>query len=218
MTDRRVVMARVRAALASLERRVDLPTYADEATFTRAAMDREDLAGAFARELEDAGGRAFRDIGSLGQWLVNRDMRRGYCDPTFAAGIRAAFPAEIEIETTFSRSRIDRYDFALTRAAGAIAETGTLILTDETTPYRLAALAPWTHIAVLLESTIHARVVDALRALGSDPNVIWCTGPSKTADVEGILVEGVHGPGEEVALLVADNGRDRETLWKLARS
>jgi L-lactate utilization protein LutC len=34
------------------------------------------------------------------------------------------------------------------------------------------------------------------------PNIIWCTGPSKTADVEGILIEGVHGPGEQIALLV----------------
>jgi L-lactate dehydrogenase complex protein LldG len=38
--------------------------------------------------------------------------------------------------------------------------------------------------------------------LGSDPNIIWCTGPSKTADVEGILIEGVHGPGVQIALLV----------------
>jgi len=32
--------------------------------------------------------------------------------------------------------------------------------------------------------------------------VIWCTGPSKTADVEGILIEGVHGPGQQIALVV----------------
>ena len=43
----------------------------------------------------------------------------------------------------------------------------------------------------------------AIAALGDDPNVIFCTGPSKTADVEGILIEGVHGPGEQVALIVA---------------
>jgi len=39
-------------------------------------------------------------------------------------------------------------------------------------------------------------------SLGTDPNVIWVTGPSKTADVEGILIEGVHGPGEQIAWLV----------------
>ena len=39
--------------------------------------------------------------------------------------------------------------------------------------------------------------------LGNDPNTIWVTGPSKTADVEGILIEGVHGPGAQIALLLA---------------
>jgi L-lactate dehydrogenase complex protein LldG len=35
-----------------------------------------------------------------------------------------------------------------------------------------------------------------------DPNIIWVTGPSKTADVEGILIQGVHGPGVQACLLV----------------
>jgi len=47
-----------------------------------------------------------------------------------------------------------------------------------------------------------ANVAQAVAVLGDDPNVIWCTGPSKTADVEGILIEGVHGPGRQIALLM----------------
>ena len=45
-------------------------------------------------------------------------------------------------------------------------------------------------------------IPDAIAAFGDSPNIIWCTGPSKTADVEGILIEGVHGPGEQIALLI----------------
>jgi L-lactate dehydrogenase complex protein LldG len=54
---------------------------------------------------------------------------------------------------------------------------------------------------VLPPEAILPDVGSAIAALGSDLNVIFCTGPSKTADVEGILIEGVHGPGEQVALL-----------------
>jgi L-lactate dehydrogenase complex protein LldG len=111
------------------------------------------------------------------------------------------FGDALSLRTSLDRGHIDDTRFGITRAAGAIAETGTLILTDAGTSTRLSALAPWIHIAVLDPNTIHAHVNDAIAALGDDPNVVWCTGPSKTADVEGILIEGVHGPGEQVALI-----------------
>jgi hypothetical protein len=57
-------------------------------------------------------------------------------------------------------------------------------------------------VAVLERTRLHRTVPDALLAPDEDPNVIWVTGPSKTADVEGILIEGVHGPGEQAVLLV----------------
>ena len=105
------------------------------------------------------------------------------------------------METTFDRTRVDDYQFGITHAAGAVAETGSIILTDKTTSSRLAALAPWVHVAVLTRATIFADLQHAVTALADDPNIIFCTGPSKTADVEGILIEGVHGPGQQAALL-----------------
>ena len=106
------------------------------------------------------------------------------------------------METEYVRERYDDYQFGITRASGAIAESGTLILDDFQTSHRLAALSPWVHVAVLSRDTIHRTISDAIAAFDDSPNITWCTGPSKTADVEGILIEGVHGPGEQIALLV----------------
>jgi L-lactate dehydrogenase complex protein LldG len=97
---------------------------------------------------------------------------------------------------------VDDYAFGITRAAGGIAETGTIILNDTLTSRRLGALAPWVHIAVLPRNLIMRTMTDAVQAFGGDPNVIWVTGPSKTADIEGILIEGVHGPGVQIALVL----------------
>jgi L-lactate dehydrogenase complex protein LldG len=58
------------------------------------------------------------------------------------------------------------------------------------------------HVALVERAAIFADLPQAVAALGHDRNVIWCTGPSKTADVEGILIEGVHGPGVQIALIV----------------
>jgi L-lactate dehydrogenase complex protein LldG len=67
---------------------------------------------------------------------------------------------------------------------------------------RLAALSPWLHVAVLSEAEIIRSIPEAIARFDKAPNIIWITGPSKTADVEGILIQGVHGPGEQVALLL----------------
>jgi L-lactate dehydrogenase complex protein LldG len=125
----------------------------------------------------------------------------GYCDPVLWPGLAPHFGADFTVETEFDRTRIDDYAFGITRAAGGVAETGTIILTDASTSRRLGALTPWVHIAVLNRSEIFADLSQAVAALGDDPNVIWCTGSSSTADVEGILIRGVHGPGVQIALV-----------------
>ena len=160
----------------------------------------------FRERLEAAHGRLFTDAGALAAWLAAQGARHGYCDPAlvpmFAQALAPAGAPSLTLETELERARIDDYRFGVTRAAGAIAETGTIILDDAHTSRRLGALAPWIHVAVFAPARIHAHVADAIAALGDDPNIIWCTGPSKTADVEGILIEGVHGPGEQIALVV----------------
>ena len=128
--------------------------------------------------------------------------RHGYCDPALWPDLAPHFADGFTVETRFDRTRVDDYAFGITRAAGAIAESGTIILNDRTTSSRLGALAPWVHVAVVSRANIFADVTQAVAALGEDRNVVWCTGPSKTADVEGILIEGVHGPGEQLALIV----------------
>ena len=75
------------------------------------------------------------------------------------------------------------------------------MLDDDLTSDRLAALAPWIHVAVVDPATIVRTIPEAIARFGNSPNIIWVTGPSKTADVEGILIEGVHGPGEQIAMI-----------------
>jgi L-lactate dehydrogenase complex protein LldG len=201
-TDRERVLARVRAALAERAVREPMPDYPDDTALSQGRVESEDSVAHFLARLGRAGGRGFTEARTLGQWLVERGAVRGYCDPYLVEEIVPAFPPRIAVETKFFRDRIDDYTFGITRAVGAIAETGSIIVDDRTTSSRLAALAPWIHVAVVRRSAIHLAIADAVRALGSDPNVVWCTGPSRTADVEGIIIEGVHGPGEQVALVV----------------
>lgn len=100
-------------------------------------------------------------------------------------------------------------DAGITDVAAAIAETGSLVLATDGEHGRSHALVPPIHIAIVPGSVVAADLLDHMRALderdGGLPSLRQIvTGPSKTADIEGVLVTGVHGPGRVVVLLVDD--------------
>lgn len=200
--DRELILGRVRAALAPLPQRAPRPDFDREITIMREARGATDLVALFGERLRAANGVLLTDAAELGARLKAGGWRRGYCDPALWPQLAAHFGAEFHVETDYDRTRVDDFAFGITRAAGAIAETGTIVLGDAATSRRLAALTPWVHVAVLTRATICLDLQHAVAAFGAENNVIWVTGPSKTADVEGILIEGVHGPGVQIALLV----------------
>lgn len=200
--DRESILSRVRGALAPLHERAPLPQYDSELAVLRKLITGRDLVELFSERIRRVNGLALTSPAALVEFLKKNNWMHGYCDPVLWPKLSSFFGPEFKVETDFDRTRVDDYAFGITRAAGAIAESGSIILNDGVTSRRLAALTPWVHVAVVERATIHPDLPTAVAALGSDPNVVWVTGPSKTADVEGILIEGVHGPGQQIALVL----------------
>jgi len=203
MSDARTdMLGRVNKALAILPERAKLPDWDAELAIARKLVEERDALEVFAERIKLVNGLAMTDIAELATYLKKGGWLSGYCDPALVPLLAPKLGPEFNLSTEFDRTRVDDFAFGITRAAGGIAETGTIILNDTLTSRRLGALTPWVHIAVLPRKLIHRTLTDAVHALGDDPNVIWCTGPSKTADIEGILIEGVHGPGAQIALVI----------------
>jgi L-lactate dehydrogenase complex protein LldG len=200
--DREIILSRVRGALAPLAERAGYPAFADDVAVMRDVVDWRDPWGVFCERVKLVNGAGMERVEDVVALLKENRWLHGYCDPKLWPRLAPAFGPEFAVETEFDRTRIDDYQFGITRAVGAIAETGSIILSDASTSRRLGALAPWVHIAVLRREEVLKNVAQAVALLGDDPNTIWATGPSKTADVEGILIEGVHGPGRQIALLM----------------
>jgi L-lactate dehydrogenase complex protein LldG len=199
MEAREQIFSDIREALGSLPERTPYPEY-EVADFIRQnADDAGPLAKQFQVEFEKVHGTVCDSAEALKGVLARESVQRLCCDPE----LKPLFEGlGLPIDTSFDRKNPDRCDAGVTRGSGVIAESGTLILKDADTFDRLAALAPWVHIAVVSRRSIYPTIPDAIADLGDDPNVIWCTGPSKTADVEGILIEGVHGPGIQIVYWV----------------
>jgi L-lactate dehydrogenase complex protein LldG len=92
-------------------------------------------------------------------------------------------------------------EIGFSMAVGAIAETGSLILVAGPGKPRLASLAPPHNIIVLRRSVIVETAEDAFANLPRETTVV-VTGPSRTADIEGTLVRGIHGPKRLSVLLL----------------
>ena len=200
---RSTIFAKIESATAALKSKAPMPDYDVTLTHSLPKLEGSDFWEIFSRNFKAVNGKPMDSVAQLADFLKSTNQLHGYCDPALFDAIGAQLVAAgLTVETVYDRSRYDDYQFGITRASGAIAESGSVIIDDNRTSSRLAALSPWVHVAVLERREIHRAISDALAALGDSPNIIWCTGPSKTADVEGILIEGVHGPGEQIALLV----------------
>ncbi|MDP0499941.1 MAG: LUD domain-containing protein [Verrucomicrobiota bacterium JB022] len=201
--DRSRIFSAIREALGPLQAAGKATAYPEYSVDVLSALPRlkgEDQWTVFARNLKNVNGRAMSDVAELAAYLQSENAAEGYCDPTLIATIAPALSG-VTLHGSFERAELERYTFGITRASGIIVESGTVILKDRETSNRLGALAPWVHIAVIFGDTpVYHTISEAIAALGDDPNTIFVTGPSKTADVEGILIEGVHGPGQQICL------------------
>ena len=110
------------------------------------------------------------------------------------------------------RSQLASADLAITSADYLIAETATLIFRGKHNPSRLITLLPPALIVIVSIASLLPDLEtfhSLLNATGSerDESLIYFSGPSRTADIEKILVLGVHGPKTLTVLVVENSER-----------
>ena len=116
------------------------------------------------------------------------------CGITTLPGVRSGIRDREEL-----RELCASVDVGITSADYALADTGTLVMISSPQEARMISLLPPAHIAVVPRERILTGL-DELFSLLPTPaettsSMVLITGPSRTADIEQILVRGVHGPG-----------------------
>jgi L-lactate dehydrogenase complex protein LldG len=98
-------------------------------------------------------------------------------------------------------------DIGITSADYVLADTGTLVMLSSQREARLISLLPPAHLAVARPERILTGLDELLEILPhpaeETSSMVLITGPSRTADIEQILVRGVHGPGQ-ITVVIAD--------------
>jgi L-lactate utilization protein LutC len=178
--------------------RVDARLEAMDAEARVASMLRavEALAGKTRRAATGAEARAYVGAVLDGKTAVasNAPFLRE-CGIVDLAGVQSGFT-----DAAALRALCATADVGITSADYALADTGTLVMLASPAEARLISLLPPMHIAVVPKERLLSGL-DELFTMLPDPaaqtsSMVLITGPSRTADIEQILVRGVHGPGE----------------------
>ncbi len=117
------------------------------------------------------------------------------CRISSLAGVQSGITDAAELRAVCSTAAcgISGADFGL-------ADTGTLVMLSSREEARLISLLPPVYIAVVARERLLTGLDELLTILPhpaeQTSSMVLITGPSRTADIEQILVRGVHGPGE----------------------
>jgi L-lactate dehydrogenase complex protein LldG len=177
--------ARLHIPLSDSERRI--------ATFLRAI---EDLAGKTYRASSPADACAYtaRLIGEGGAVASNSPVLREWGIAALP-GVRSGLYGLEELKAACASAAV-----GITSADYALADTGTLVLLSSPVEARMVSLLPPIHLAVVPSHRILTGLDELFSVLPAPADLtssmLLITGPSRTADIEQILVRGVHGPGE----------------------
>jgi L-lactate dehydrogenase complex protein LldG len=97
-------------------------------------------------------------------------------------------------------------DVGITSADYALSDTGTLVMIASPAEARLVSLLPIMHLAIVPRERILTGLDELFtllpRPADQTSSMVLITGPSRTADIEQILVRGVHGPGQIGVIIV----------------
>jgi len=137
-----------------------------------------------------------------------------------AKGLEARLPEvnilveDIESENSFNRTALRnsmaQVQLSITGAEYLIAETGTIVMLAGAQASRQISLLPSIHIVLATPQQIFPNMAELFLEIQREHgtklpgSALTCiTGPSRTADIEKVLIKGVHGPMRLILLMVA---------------
>jgi L-lactate dehydrogenase complex protein LldG len=197
MSSRNAILASIRTNLPKLDRPLPaVPQFADDPP--------ADLVEAFGKSLARMGGRMVTPDPA-------GDMRariRGLLEHSrLVCSAAPEIRGELDLGTIVTPRALADVDHAVARASCGVAETGSVLLTERDLKVNaLAYLAQ--HLIVLLDP---ADIVVNMHSAYARPEfrerryAVFHSGPSATADIEGVLILGAQGVRSLSVLLVPRN-------------
>jgi L-lactate dehydrogenase complex protein LldG len=107
-----------------------------------------------------------------------------------------------------AKDALESCDAGITACDALVAQTGSILVSSATCGGRGLSVLPHVHVVIATHDQVVGTLGDALddarqRHAGRWPSMLsFITGPSRTGDIERILVLGAHGPRELIVAIV----------------
>lgn len=218
MSGRETILRQVREALADVPADESPDDVAVPRDYRRSSeLSREEVVDLFVENVEDYGATVHRvHHAQIGETVTQICHARGVRTMIAAPGfpeqvVTSAGVVLMRDSPPMSSASLDQADAVITTAAVGIAETGTIVLVNDTGMGRRAlSLVPDVHVCVVRAAQVVATVpesIDALAVSRTRP-ITFISGGSATSDIELVRVEGVHGPRTLEVLVVSEPDDD----------
>jgi L-lactate dehydrogenase complex protein LldG len=179
----------------------------------------EDLIAQFKLALESAKGevitvkdleKTWEVIGSLLSDLAAKQVAYNPEPPLKGQNLELYLPQYRWMEARGGEEELRRMcqaaDVGITGAKFALAETGSIAIASGAQHSRLVSLLPPAHIVLLSEKVLVPDLIswEDLRPKRIPSQLVFISGPSKTADIEQTLVVGAHGPKRLIVIVYGE--------------
>jgi|ERR1051325_311420 L-lactate dehydrogenase complex protein LldG len=208
------ILDRVKAAMKQQAPRMELHGE-PKPWFSEVPRDAETMIGRFQQELEMLKGEFLRAANAEDASRKLRDFFAGNHIKRIAASdepllrqLLLGTDARWIGPQSEAGASLEGFDIGITRADALAAGTGTILLTSRSGSGRALSVLPPIHLVVAKKEELVADLAEGIQTwqgkYGANwpSNVYLITGPSRTADIEKILVLGAHGPKRLVTLLL----------------
>ncbi|MFH1941005.1 MAG: LUD domain-containing protein [bacterium] len=184
--------------------------------------DSESLLFQFKEELERVSGE-FHRIGSVdaAARIISETMGQAGMDriavtgeeacQKIAARLKEVEPSieqirALELAYPERKERLASVPAALVEAAYAVADIGSVVFLYDESRTSLPHFLSDCIFTVVKQSCLVANQFELFQKLSPDKakNMVFVTGPSRTADIEKVLILGAHGPRQFVVLMLEE--------------
>jgi L-lactate dehydrogenase complex protein LldG len=120
--------------------------------------------------------------------------------------------SKIEVSRSTAKTDLEKVSAGITGCDALIAQTGSVLLTAQSAGGRALSVLPPHHVAIATSAQLVPDLPGAFELLERKyaPNfpsfMTFITGPSRTGDIERVLVLGAHGPRKLTVILIGGEG------------